>query len=59
MIVMYVKLKNICAFDDFHANFSYPKKIENICRDFQISDIRKLIYLWVLMQVEKPLLGKC
>ena len=27
MIVMYVKLKNICAFDDFHANFSYPKKI--------------------------------
>lgn len=29
MIVMYVKLKNICAFDDFHANFSYPKKIVN------------------------------
>ena len=29
MIVMYVKLKNICAFDDFNANFSYPKKIVN------------------------------
>ena len=29
MIVMYVKLKNICAFDDFYANFSYPKKIVN------------------------------
>ena len=29
MIVMYVKLKNICAFDDFYVNFSYPKKIVN------------------------------
>ena len=29
MIIMNVKLNNLCAFNDFHINFSYPKKILN------------------------------
>ena len=29
MISMNVKLNNLCAFKDFHINFSYPKKILN------------------------------
>lgn len=29
MIVMDLKLDNLCAFRDFHVNFSYPKKIVN------------------------------
>lgn len=29
MIIMNVKLNNLCAFKDFHINFSYPKKILN------------------------------
>lgn len=29
MIVMDLKLDNLCAFKDFHVNFSYPKKIVN------------------------------
>lgn len=29
MILMDVKLNNIYAFKNFHANFSYPKKIVN------------------------------
>lgn len=29
MIIMNVILKNLCAFKDFHINFSYPKKILN------------------------------
>ena len=29
MIIMDLKLDNLCAFRDFHVNFSYPKKIVN------------------------------
>lgn len=29
MIVMDLKLDNLCAFRNFHVNFSYPKKIVN------------------------------
>lgn len=29
MIIMDVKLDNICAFRNFHVNFSYPKKLVN------------------------------
>lgn len=29
MVVMDLKLDNLCAFRDFHVNFSYPKKIVN------------------------------
>ena len=29
MIVLDLKLDNLCAFRDFHVNFSYPKKIVN------------------------------
>ena len=29
MVVMDLKLDNLCAFRNFHVNFSYPKKIVN------------------------------
>lgn len=29
MIIMDLKLDNLCCFRDFHVNFSYPRKVEN------------------------------
>ena len=64
MIIMNVKLNNLCAFKDFHINFSYPKKILNstieneFLPDFPNFRYRKLNILMGTNASGKTSLGK-
>ena len=64
MIVLNLELKGIYGFDDFHINFSYPKKIVNSIIEHEHLKGRerfrykKAVILWEQTQLEKPVLGK-
>ena len=64
MILLDVKLNNIYGFNDFHMNFSYPKKIVNSIIDDEFLDGRpnfrykKAIVLMGANATGKTTLGK-
>ena len=64
MIVLDPELKEIYGFNDFHINFSYPKKIVNSIIDQEHLEGRerfrykKAVFLWVQMLPERPALER-